>query len=151
MNDREYALDRAKKVLGGGNRPALVQPNFIKWSQGTIEAVYCRTCGCEIKHWIETDTPPLKVHRQNGTSTIHKMFVLAELGNYQEITLQFDDGSEHVTHCCRGCVDKLTESDLRAMYAADLLQVDKECTMFNVKDFPWRLWAYRHVVRWSRN
>lgn len=146
MTDREVALKRAKEVLDGGNRPRLVQPNFVKFSQGTIEAVYCRTCGCEIKHWIETDTPPLKVHRQNGTSTISKMYVLAELGNYTEITMKFDDGSAHVTHCCRSCRDKLDESDLRAMYAADLLQIDRECAMFGVKDFDWKPWAYRHVI-----
>lgn len=148
MNDREYALDRARKVLASGNRPYIACPDFIKYTKGVIEAVYCRCCGCEIKHWIETEQP-LKVHRQNGTSTITKMVVLAQLDNYKEFTMEFDDGSAHVAHICSKCYKGLDENIVRCMYAAELLMLDKECSMVKIRDFPWNLWAYRRVVRWK--
>lgn len=97
--------DRKDKIKGNKyNR------KFIKRhpdNHDFITAVYCKGCGVQIK----------------GLNDNGQLF---PYGSYTEATIEFDNGSAHVTAICKECVNIKSVEDIEAMYIADLEEFEVE-------------------------
>ncbi len=82
---------------------------YIDWHKtipGVITAVYCKGCGTQIKG-------------------LNKDKSLIPFWNYREMTIEFDDGSAHMTPICVKCLTK-DKDNLEAIYISDLEELDKQ-------------------------
>jgi hypothetical protein len=75
-------------------------PNFIT-------AVYCKGCGTQIKG-LNSDN------------------ILIPYWNYREMTIEFNDGSAHMTPACVHCMNIKDKDVLEAIYISDLEEFDIE-------------------------
>jgi hypothetical protein len=75
-----------------------------------IIAIYCKGCGTQIK----------------GLKNVMGSSVLMPYWNYREITIEFDNGSAHMTPICRKCEKTTSKEALEAMYIADLEELELE-------------------------
>ncbi len=100
----ELAIRKAKIKHNKYNRKYVKRhptiPNFIT-------AVYCKGCGTQIKGLNSENT-------------------LVPYWNYREITIEFDNGSAHMTPACIKCANVSNKENLEAMYVADLEEFDIE-------------------------
>jgi len=116
-NKPDAVKDRIAKAVG--------QKFFRKYMKyhpqhpTTLEEILCKGCAAPISGLIEDDRlQDVKVI--GGVRTIIRKMIWASHPNYAEITVNFNDGSKHVTNICTKCVTTLTIPDLEGMYAADL-------------------------------
>jgi len=71
----------------------------------------CRKCGVDCRNYKE----------------INGQRVLVENANYYEITIHFEDGSNHETLVCRTCAKKTIDiSELQDIYGADVDEFETE-------------------------
>lgn len=93
-------------------------PAYIRWEKGAAVDVACKRCG-----------DPLT---RGGRRLPH----------FQEVRLQFDDGSSHDTMLCTKCSAGLDAKDLEALYCDDMkaLAIEEE-TVGEV--MRWDMWADR--------
>lgn len=99
--------DRITKALG--RKPNLGQ-SALQWHKDDplfLEAVYCPICRRKIRGLVPHDQYPTRM-------------IMVSLPGYEQITIEFDDGSAHVTPVCSTCATNLTPDDLDDLYAADL-------------------------------
>ncbi len=99
LKDKKDLIKHNKHYQKYIDRHATI-PNFVT-------AVYCKGCGTQIKG----------LNKDNS---------LIPFWNYREITLEFDNGSAHMTPICVKCMNVSGEEDLEAMYVADLEEFDIE-------------------------
>jgi len=115
-------IANAKLSLG---RDSLVHVHYETnpGSHATVlVGIDCKLCGSPIMGPVEHEKMS-KVVRHNGQNVIIKYVEHARFGAYTEVALTMDDGSKHVTHLCRGCVQKLSDPlVLEQIYAMDLAQ-----------------------------
>lgn len=84
---------------------------YIEEDRGGLNRVLCKICGT-----------PIKDRAPDGRG----LGVLMTLAAYTEVTLEFDDGSAHVTPLCRSCAQSSSLEMLEACYGADMAQWQKE-------------------------
>jgi len=70
-----------------------------------LTAVYCKGCGSQIKG----------LNSEN---------MLVPYWNYREMTIEFNDGSAHMTPICVQCMNINDKDTLEAMYISDLEEFD---------------------------
>ena len=99
--------NRIQKALG--RKPSLAQSalQLHKDDPLFLEAVYCPICRRKIRTLVPHDRYPNRM-------------IMVSLPGYEQITIEFDDGSAHVTPICSTCAASLDVDDLDDLYAADL-------------------------------
>lgn len=116
-------IDRINKEKG--KRPGVVKSHILRHPADffTVQGCLCPLCETPIRGLVEADGMRT-IRRSKGQTVIEKPMVLACLASYAEVTIEFDDGSKHVTGICKSCIEEgLTAEDLEAVYAADLLEM----------------------------
>lgn len=100
------------------------------------EAVLCKLCGAQVRGLVP--------HEQ-----YQNRLVMVSLPLYEEITIEFDDGSAHVTPLCSPCAEHLSPEDLEDIYAADMREMD---SVARKRGGPvaWRRLEHRKPVRYVR-
>lgn len=86
-----------------------------------IERITCKCCGATLL--LLTAHP--KYEWKEGDKTI-RLATLAPTANYDEMTIEFEDGSAHVTCMCRKCCRITDKGRLEEIYMADVAQFQKE-------------------------
>lgn len=119
--------------------------DFVKFGPHGIEAVHCKECGRPIKGLVVDDRFS-ETRIINGKTIVFQRLVLAELPGYSEIEIEFDDGSRHITHVCKGCLPKLTPNDLDALYEADMDMWSIEAARDGV-EYQWERFAERRASK----
>ena len=97
----------------------LARPDYIERDAAdkNIIAVYCKKCGSLIQGLVQGGRPKIIV---SGNKTVEQWPVtMAALPPYTEVQILCDDGSMHVSPCCKECAPFLTEDDLDAFLIAD--------------------------------
>ena len=123
-------------------------PDYVKFSRFGIDQVLCKCCGCVIKgtvirdDWTET-------RMINGKPVIFQRLALAQLAEYAEVEILFDDGSRHVTCCCVHCSEHLTPDHLEHIYCCDMLMWEKEAAATNTH-VAWERYEKRRPVSHRR-
>jgi len=85
----------------------------------TLDQVLCKGCSAPIRGLIEDDR--FKETRIiGGQREVTKKMIFASFPGYTEITINFNDGSKHVSNVCKTCAVNLTIADLEPLYMADL-------------------------------
>lgn len=74
--------------------------------RGSIREVKCKGCGVKIAGMMISDAEPLQV-MMGGRLTPVVPMEFVHLQNYAEATVEFDDGSAHVTNGCKTCITLL--------------------------------------------
>lgn len=92
---------------------------------GMVEAIFCKICRTLIRGLVEDERFQDVVSR-GGKIIVYKKLIMASFASYTEIEIEFDDGSKHVTSCCRQCANRLQSDDLEELYSADLAQWEQE-------------------------
>lgn len=117
---RERAFDRVetantKREIG----------SYVRWGVAGMEEVICKECGTPLRGLVPD---PTRRERRtvNGKEVVFERLVMATFPEYTEITMDFDDGSHHVTVACKSCADKLKLEDMEWHYATDMLEMDYE-------------------------
>jgi hypothetical protein len=110
------------------------------------DAVLCKGCGAPIRGLVEDERFEDVRRLDGGRVVVYKKLVFACLPNYGERTIEFDDGSRHVTNGCLGCLNKLTDADLEAWYASDLAELE-QLERRGAGPVPWAAFADRKPVR----
>lgn len=135
-NARERAFKRiedahAKREIG----------SYVHWGETGIEEVICKECGTPLRGYV-----PLPTHRErrtiDGKETVFERMVFATFAAYTEVTIDFDDGSHHVTITCKDCAQKLTLEDIEWHYATDMYEMDVETK----GEMKWQFYADRKPV-----
>lgn len=117
---RDEAMDRiaaanASKPIG----------HYVRWGPTGIEEVLCKECGTPVRGLVVH--PGHQERRSiNGKMVIFERMVLATFPLYTEVTIDFNDGSHHVTVSCADCAKNLTLADIEWHYATDMLEMDIE-------------------------
>jgi hypothetical protein len=78
-------------------------------------------------------------------------FVMAELGNYKEITLEFDDNSAHETCVCSECSYNIDIDKAQFLYQCDLAQWRKEGFPDQISKGYWQSLEARTVTGFKLN
>lgn len=98
---------------------------YVRWGPSGIEEVLCKQCGTPVRGFVIH--PDHQERRSiNGKEVVFERLVMATFPTYTEITIDFDDGSHHVTVTCDECAKKTTLADLEWHYATDMLEMDIE-------------------------
>src|SRR3990167_815788 len=117
---RDAAFSRIAKV--NSKRPI---HSYIKVGPSGVEEVCCKVCGTMLRGMAPH--PGYKEQRsENGKNVIYERLVMMTFPFYTEVTLDFDDGSHHVTLCCSDCAGKIKVEDLEWHYATDMYEMDLE-------------------------
>lgn len=96
----------------------------IKYDKGVdgASSIHCKLCGVQMSGLVETDKYQ-RVENINGQKVVYRHLIHARNSMYNEIDIEFDDGSHHVTHVCRECVKKgFSHYDLDFLHLADIAQ-----------------------------
>ena len=114
MNNKTKLKNRLKKVKAHKFYRKYVerQPN------GMITAIYCKGCGSQIQG-------------------LNKDNVLTPFHNYRETTIEFDNGTKHMTPMCIKCYRIQDKDALEALYTSDLEEFNVDDTAENNK-----IWSY---------
>lgn len=99
--------------------------DFSPLNKNFIEEMRCRLCNCVIRSLIESEKP-ISVRKISDKTLITKLAIPAETSSYQEITIEFDDGSAHVTAICGHCSGFLSNDTLEELYVTDLEQFERD-------------------------
>ena len=78
----------------------------LKEAYVQADAILCKLC-----------STPVRTMKQVGDNS-----VMAECGNYKEITLVFDDNSAHETCICKTCSGRLTIEQAGFLWNCDIKQ-----------------------------
>lgn len=111
--------------------------DYMVRGKGFDEKVLCKCCGAVLVSLI-----PHKTFQRNG-KTIEQM-VMAQTPAYQQVDLEFDDGSAHSTVMCKGCAGNLKPEDYESIYAADMddfVKLEKKGAKI-----PWEMFEGRKPV-----
>lgn len=123
QKDRKSIRDRRKA------RPIKKKPSshivFARLNKNFIESMSCRLCTGIIRSLVESENP-IRIQKMGDKTLITKLAIPAETSSYQEITIEFDDGSAHVTAVCRHCSGKLSNDMLEELYVTDLEQFERD-------------------------
>ena len=130
------AQKRIDKALGKVKLKAGKYVAYHPESPGTIEAVLCKFCGARIKGWVSQE------RYQNRMS-------LLALPLYEEVTIEFDDGSAHVTPMCSKCADTLDAEKVEAAYVADM-QEFAEAEGKGAGAVNWKMFQDRKITGFKR-
>ena len=118
--------------------------------QENVLEIRCKLCAARIQGMVPIPgAKPLLDLVEGHTRTKHIPVRLAALANYQEVVIEFDDGSAHVTQICKRCAGTLSNDDLEALYVADaaVLTVQSERAGITM---PKSLWDKRKPVSYYR-
>jgi len=111
---------------------------------GYVDRVLCKLCGGTIKHLIPDELPVEVLRVKDRTMVYHRM-ILAELPNYVEVKIDFDDGSAHITHICKACFKSLQDDDLETLYVGDMQQQMAEEDA-GYSEALWHFWDKRKPI-----
>ena len=117
------AIKARRKALPGKKPAEYIL--FSPLNKNFIERMECRSCGTVIRSLIESEKP-VRIQRMHNQTLITKLAIPAETSSYQEITVEFDDGSAHVTAICRHCSVNLSNDMLEEIYVTDLEQFERD-------------------------
>lgn len=94
----------------------MVKDTFLEYNGTVLDAIYCRLCGQQI-----AKRGPSKMVR--GAS-------------YGELKLAFSDGSFHVTHSCKNCIQRgIPVEELQAMYEMEYPETERKVVNIVATDF----------------
>jgi len=113
--------------------------NYMKYHDDfkeVVEHVFCKMCGTPIKG-IKAD--PKRKYSYDGKD--YMIGLLVDYPEYTEVEIKFEDGSAHTTPLCKTCASRLTTIDAECVYAADMLEWEKEDWVTN-----WEYYCNRIVV-----
>lgn len=96
------------------------------------ETIYCKLCSDPVRSMKEINGRPQ----------------MAELGNYKEITLLFDDNSAHETCICRKCSYTMDIEKASFLYRCDLKQWERE-GMSSISKGYWKSLEARKVTSYK--
>lgn len=115
--------------------------NYVLWGPTGIEEVLCKECGTPVRGLV---VHPGHSERRsiNGKDTVFERMVMATFPEYTEITIDFDDGSHHVTVSCSKCAQSMTLADVEWHYCTDMLEMDIE----SKGELAWQYFADRLPV-----
>jgi adenylate cyclase len=94
--------------------------HYIKIDNGVVEKVTCKNCGAVLQNLVP-DENYTKTEKLKGKIIIYKYLVMAQTPNYDELTIEMEDGSKHVTPICKICKNK--SIDIESIYQADLYRL----------------------------
>jgi len=86
-----------------------------------IDKILCPKCDAPIKSLV-IDDRFTESQNVGEKVVIRERMVMAELPNTQNIRIKMDGGGDHVMTVCKSCSSGLSQNDLEALYAADLVQ-----------------------------
>jgi len=112
---------------------------------GDIREVRCKLCACAIKSLVVDDSFR-EVKKTKNRTMVYERLVLAELANYVEIKIDFNDGSKHITHICKKDYKELSVEDLETLYVGDLQQMIYEG---GLSDEHMEIWGIRRPTGFS--
>lgn len=109
--------------------------SYVTMEQGQISEVRCKVCNTPIKKFVEHDVPSV-ISKIKGQTILGQKLLLAQLPNYREVAITFDDGSRHVTALCERDAYRLFDdvSQLQHIYDADLAQWESEGIKVSERD-----------------
>jgi RecJ-like exonuclease len=96
--------------------------HYMKIDNGVVEKVTCKSCGATLQNLIP-DENYTKTEKFKGKIIIYKYLVMAQTPNYDELTIEMEDGSKHVTPICKVC--KRKSVDVESLYQADLYRLEE--------------------------
>ena len=115
---RKKPVDLHKEDLDWVKQKALLKrTEYMEMDGNTQLAVYCKRCGRKIQGLVAHGEP--KTFKSGGKIIQQYMMRMSALPLYTEVEIQCDDGSKHVTPCCKECAPFLTEDELDAFLIAD--------------------------------
>lgn len=94
--------------------------HYIKIDNGVVEKVTCKNCGSVLQNLVP-DERYTKTEKINGKIIIYKYLVMAQTPNYDELIIEMEDGSKHMTPICKVC--KTKSIDINSIYQADLYRL----------------------------
>lgn len=99
--------------------------SYVKYGSMGIEEVTCKSCGMPLRS-LESLPQTGKKRKIGGKDHVVENVAIVTRDQYTEVTIDFDNGSHHVTLCCKDCAKKMTLEDAKWHYATDLLELDTE-------------------------
>ena len=113
--------DRLKRVKENNSLKIFNYVRMHRAHPNMVEFIYCK-CGAP----IQTLVGDPKYQWEEGGKTI-MLAILAPTSSYDELTIEFKDGSAHVTPTCKKCKrDIRSKTKLEELYMADVAQWIKE-------------------------
>lgn len=112
--------------------------SYVKYGKFGIEEVGCKSCG-QVLRGLVSDPSMSERRTVNGKEVVVERVGMATFAQYTEVTIDFDDGSHHVTLCCRECAKKMTIEEAEWHYAVDMFELDIESN----GELRWYLFAER--------
>ncbi len=137
-------LDRIEAATNG-NRLKVMDYVTRDMEENVLE-IRCKLCAARIQGMVPIpEAKPLLDVIEGHTRTKHIPVRLAALANYQEIVIEFDDNSAHVTQICKKCAKNLSNDDLEALYVCDAAALMVQSERASIV-MPKSLWDTRKPV-----
>lgn len=115
--------------------------NYVKYGKFGIEEVGCKSCG-QVLRGLASNPSMSERRIINGKEVIVERVGMVTTPQYTEVTIDFDDGSHHITLCCKDCAKKMTIEDAEWHYAVDMFELDIESN----GELRWHLFAERTPI-----
>lgn len=135
--------EEIKKRVADGKKDYPHRFSYVHGNAGEIHSVLCKLCRSVMRMQVE-DPDYSESRKVNGRDVIVKRMYLRTLANYGEITIEFDDGSAHVTPLCKECCKSVQVSDLESIYCADMEQLLSEES--STAPMNWGVWSKRKPI-----
>ncbi len=124
-------------------------PGFIVYENGMVQSIHCKLCDVAIKE--QREDPNWEQTREiRGQIIKYKRLIPHSLSDYREITIQFNDGSAHVTSICAPCLSSLDGGKLERLYQGDLAQWLYEAEI-GMGDLDWEYVADREITGYTES
>ena len=107
----------------------LRKEDYIELDGNMMIAVYCKRCGMKIQGMMPDGRKP-KVFKEGGKIREQFFVRIGPLPMYTEVEIVCDDGSKHVSPCCKNCAPFLTEDEIDAFLIADTDEEIREMNRF---------------------
>lgn len=145
---RQAALERAKRSHPTGHHVAVRRHPVLA---GLTDSIHCM-CGTQTAGWVVDDR--LGEQRQVGPGQFvrHERMVFGAFPPYQVVEITFTDGSKHLSHGCRECLQNLREDTIERLYSRDLAEMARlereDPARCAVGDEQWAHYAHRTIASW---